>query len=97
MDWRPHDLLWVRRDRLLPAGSSAALPDWVVAGSGPVVVRRARPPPARSRSVCAVATKASAVPPSPRLRQSNKISTRSASAPNAPGSTIPSAAYTRYW
>lgn len=42
MDWRPHDLLWVRRDRLLPAGSSAALPDWVVAGSGPVVVRRAR-------------------------------------------------------
>ncbi|GGO86460.1 phosphoribosyl-dephospho-CoA transferase [Marinobacterium nitratireducens] len=40
MSWRPHDLLWVQRERLLPAGEQP-LPDWVSAGSGPVVVRRA--------------------------------------------------------
>lgn len=43
MSWRPHDLLWIRRDRLLPAGDQS-LPAWVTAGTGPVVVRRAPAP-----------------------------------------------------
>ena len=41
MNCRAHDLLWVRRDRLRSAGPDTALPDWVVSGVGPVVVRRA--------------------------------------------------------
>lgn len=44
MCWRPHDLLWLSRDRLRAAQPDLALPDWAVRGAGPVVVRRAPPP-----------------------------------------------------
>ena len=41
----PHDLLWLHRCSLKPGMSDMTIPEWVLAGHGPVVVRRAEAPP----------------------------------------------------
>ncbi|MDR9425530.1 MAG: malonate decarboxylase holo-ACP synthase [Marinobacter sp.] len=41
----PHDLLWIDRALLVPIGKKETVPDWVIKGSGPVVVRRDQPSP----------------------------------------------------
>jgi len=47
MGFRAHDLVWIQRDRLQSDSANTTLPDWVVSGSGPVVVRRATAAPGR--------------------------------------------------
>ncbi|GGB82657.1 phosphoribosyl-dephospho-CoA transferase [Marinobacterium zhoushanense] len=41
MNCRAHDLIWIDRGQLRAPVPDTELPDWVVNGSGPVVVRRA--------------------------------------------------------
>ncbi|SEF81377.1 malonate decarboxylase holo-ACP synthase [Marinobacterium lutimaris] len=41
MNCRAHDLIWIERGHLRAPLPGTELPDWVVSGSGPVVVRRA--------------------------------------------------------
>ena len=45
MSFRPHDLLWVPRDSLEANHAGGTVPEWVLRGVGPVVVRRAEAQP----------------------------------------------------